>query len=215
MDDRTRLVRAAGKAGVVAGVLTGVGGLAVQVARPRSTVAADMWSYPWPGAAFVAVTLLYAALHVLAFASFWGFSVSALAGPGRAARTGHILALTGTAVLVLAEVVSLFWIGRRNDETGPSATAAVFGLGTLLTAVGFLVLGVRTVRAGLWYGWQRVTPLALGIWTTVLMVLIVTPISALAIGVYGLCIAALGLALVTAPIAPPQPTSVVGPAAVS
>jgi len=206
MDQQTRTVRAAGRAGVVGGVLTAVGGLAVQLAvRPQTAVAPEQWTYPWSGSAFVAVTLVYAALHLLVLACFWGFSVSGLAGPGRAPRVGHVFAMSGTALLALAEVISLFWVGRRIDEAGPVATAMVFGVGTVLTAIGFLVLGVTTLRARAWTGWQRLSPLALGVWTTVLLVLVASPVSALAIAVYGLLIAGLGLAMVTAPVASAEP----------
>lgn len=216
MDKNTRTVRAAGRAGVVGGVLTAAGGIVVQlVVRPQSPVAPEMWTYPWSGGAFVAVTLLYAALHLLVLASFWGFSVSGLAGTGRASRVGHVLALGGTALLAVAEVISILWVGQRVDEAGPSATALVFGLGTVLTAVGFLVLGVSTLRAHTWTGWQRFAPLALGVWTTVLLVLVATPVSALAIGVYGLLIAVLGLAMVTAPEPAADPAPATGRAVVA
>ena len=199
MDNTLRTVRA-GRAGVVGGALTAVGGIGVQLlVLPQTSVAREMWTYPWSGSAFIVVSLLYAALHLLVLGSFWGFSGSGLAGSGRATRVGHVLALGGTALLAVAEVMSLFWVGLRTDAAGPSVTAGVFGLGTVMTAVGFLVLGVRTLRAHAWTGWQRFTPLALGVWTTVLLALVVSSISALAIGVYGLLIAALGLAMVTAP----------------
>ena len=200
MDTHLRTVQAAGRAGVVGGVLTAAGGIGVQLfVLPQTSVSSEMWTYPWSGSAYVVVTLLYGALHLLVLGSFWGFSVSGLAGNGRATRVGYVLALGGTALLAIAEVMSLFWVGQRTDAAGPSVTAGVFGLGTVMTAIGFLVLGVTTLRAHAWTGWQRFTPLALGVWTTVLLVLIVSPISALAIGIYGLLIAGLGLAMVTAP----------------
>jgi hypothetical protein len=216
MDQHIRTVRAAGRAGVVGGVLTAAGGVVVQLfVRPQTSVAPEMWTYPWSGSAFVAVTLLYAALHLLVLASLWGFSVSGLAGRGRAPRVGHVLALSGTALLAVAEVISLFWVGQRMDEAGPTATVVFFGLGTVLTAVGFLVLGATTLRARAWTGWQRLSPLALGVWTTVLLVLVASPISALAIGVYGLLIAGLGLAMVTAPVPAADPAPAGGRAVVA
>ena len=59
MDKLVSTVRAAGQAGVIAGVLTAVDGIGVQLAvRPPTSVAPEMWTYPWSGSAFVVVTLL-------------------------------------------------------------------------------------------------------------------------------------------------------------
>ena len=75
----------------------------------------------------------------------------------------------------------------------------VFGVATALSAVGFLIAGVASVRAGRWTGWRRVTPLATGVWLTALIALAVTPALSAGVGIYGLLIAALGVAVVTDP----------------
>ena len=63
---------------------------------------------------------------------------------------------------------------RAAGRAGPVATAMVFGVGTVLTAIGFLVL-------------------------------VASPVSALAIAVSGLLIAGLGPAMVTAPVPSAEP----------
>lgn len=76
---------------------------------------------------------------------------------------------------------------------------AVFGLGTLLSAIGLILAGTATMRAGLWRDWRRFTPLVTGIWTLVLLGLVFTEVMAAGIAVYGLCFLSLGVALYTWP----------------
>ena len=42
---------------------------------------------------------------------------------------------------------------------GNTIVGGIFALAILLTAVGFLAAGIATVRARLWQGWRRFTPL--------------------------------------------------------
>ena len=204
MDATTRSVRRWAMVGIVGGIATLVGGLTVQaVVVPRTSVAAELWTYPWDGGPFVVVTILYAVFHAMVFAGLWGFRLSGLAGSGGGARTGHALALTGTALLAVAEGLSLLWVGQRMDSAGATVTVAVFGLGTALSAAGFVTLGVTTLRAGRWAGWRRRIPLVLGVWTTLLLLAVATPFGAAGIGIYGGLLTTLFLALYTQPVATP------------
>jgi hypothetical protein len=85
---------------------------------------------------------------------------------------------------------------------------AVFGVATVLTAVGFLVVGIATLRAGVWRGWGRFTPLGVGIAACPLVAIGLTHALPTGVAVYGLCLFAFGVALrgqaqepVSAPIA--------------
>jgi len=89
------------------------------------------------------------------------------------------------------------------DSAGATVTVAVFGLGTVLSAAGFVTLGVTTLRAGRWAGWRRRIPLVLGVWTTLLLLAVATPFGAAGIGIYGGLLATLFLALYTQPVATP------------
>ena len=82
---------------------------------------------------------------------------------------------------------------------------AIFGIASLSTAAGFLAAGIATLRARLWRGWRRFTPLSAGIATCVLLGLDSTT-KALPTGValYGLCLLALGIALYTQPASAPD-----------
>ncbi|MDQ4115914.1 MAG: hypothetical protein M3235_03025 [Actinomycetota bacterium] len=68
------------------------------VVQPASTASEEMWSHPWPSHVFVPVTALFAGLHLLVFLGVLGFARSGVAGTGRSARAGSVLALVGTAV---------------------------------------------------------------------------------------------------------------------
>ncbi|MET8763774.1 hypothetical protein [Lentzea sp. NPDC004782] len=164
--------------------------LAVQPSVPDT-----MWSYPWSAGTFVLVCLAYAVFHVLVLVGVLGFARSGAAGTGRAARAGGGLAVAGTAVLLAAELASIPFRAEPLSATGPSVVGAVFGLGTLLTAAGFLMTGVTTLRAGVWRGWRRYVPLVTGVWTALLVGLAATAGIAFGVGVYGLCVLMLGVAM--------------------
>jgi hypothetical protein len=197
--DSTAL-RRAGTIGAVGGALTALAGLWVQaVVQPASTVSDQMWSYPWSPSALGPVSLLYAVFHGLVLFGLFGFARSGLAGPGRGARVGTTFALTGSALLVVGELASIPFADQRVDAIGPELAGAIFGVATLLSAVGFLVTGITTLQARQWQGWRRFTPLATGIWLIVMIGLPATPVLAAGVGIYGLCLLVLGIALQTQP----------------
>jgi hypothetical protein len=74
-----------------------------------------------------------------------------------------------------------------------------FGLGTLLSAVGFLLAGKAALTSGLWDGWRRYALLVTGIWTTALLGLSFTKALPGSVAIYGLCLLAMCWALYTQP----------------
>jgi hypothetical protein len=195
-----RSIRHLAIAGIVGGGATAISGVVIQAAvQPASTVSDEMWSYPWPSDTFVPVTLLFAGFHLLVFLGVLGFARAGLAGPGRSARVGSVLAMVGTAVFFMAELASIPINDQRMDDAGPMIVGGIFGLGVLLTAVGLLLAGRTTLRAGHWRDWRRFVPLAAGIWTTALVGVSFTKALPTGVGIYGLCILVLGLALYTQP----------------
>lgn len=193
-------IRTNAVAGIAGGAATAVTGLVIQaVVQPASTVSDEMWSYPWSSTTFVPVTLLFAAFHLLVFVGVLGFARSGVAGTSRAARVGSALALAGTAVFFMAELASIPFNDARLDDTGPMTVGGMFGLGVVLTAVGLLSAGVATLRSGQWHDWRRFTPVAAGIWSAVLVGLSLTKALPTGVGIYGLCILVLSLALYTVP----------------
>jgi hypothetical protein len=193
-------LRRAGLLGAAGGALTVISGLVVQgIVLPASDVSDEMWSYPLSSDALVPVSLVYAVFHVLVFIGILGYARSGVAGPGRSARVGTVIALTGTAALFAAELLSIPIADQRMDDTGAVVVGACFGLGSLLSAIGFIVAGIATVRAGRWDGWRRFVPLATGIWLAALVGLAATPALTIGVALYGLFITALGVALWTQP----------------
>jgi hypothetical protein len=202
----TKSLRPAGMSCIVGAAATTLGGIVVQgIVQPATTVSDQRWSYPWSSGALVPISLLWASLHLLVFVGLLGFARSGLAGPSRSVRLGATLALVGTALLFVGELGSILIRDQRTDDTGAVIVGAIFGIASLLTAAGFLAAGIATLRARLWRGWRRFTPLSAGIATCVLLGLDSTT-KALPTGVaiYGLCLLALGVALYMQPTPEPD-----------
>jgi hypothetical protein len=197
----TDSLRRAAIAGIVGATATAIGGLVVQtVVEPATTVSDGMWSYPFSSAALVPMSILGAILHVLVFIAVLGFARSGLAGASRGAHIGLFLALAGTALLFVGELASIPVRDQRVDDTGAAIVGAIFGIGGLLSAIGFIATGVATARAGLWRGWRRFTPLAAGISTGAVFAFQLVDALDAGIAVYGLCLLAFGIALYTQPV---------------
>jgi hypothetical protein len=185
---------------VAGGAATALSAMLVQFfVRPE--VPDTMWSYPWSSGTFVLVCLVYALFHALVLVGVLGFARSEVAGTSRAARAGGALAVAGTAVLLVAELASIPFREDALSATGPAVVGAVFGLGTLLTGVGFLMTGVTTLRAGVWQDWRRYVPLVSGVWSTVMVGIAATGALTIGVGVYGLCLLLLGVAMRTPVVA--------------
>ena len=52
------------------------------------------------------------------------------------------------------------------EDTSAAIVGAIFGLASIVSTVGFLVVGRATLRAGVWHDWRRFSPLTTGIWLT-------------------------------------------------
>ena len=201
----TEFLRTASIGCIVGAAATTLGAIVVQgLVQPATTVSDHRWSYPWSSGALVPISLLWASLHVLVFVGLLGFARSGVAGTSRSARVGTLLALVGTALLFVGELASILIRDQRTDDTGAAIVGSIFALAILLTAVGLLAAGIATARARLWHGWRRFTPLSAGIATTALLGLNVTKALPTGVGVYGLCLFALGVALYTQPRPEPE-----------
>ncbi len=202
---KTESLRTAGISCIIGAAATTIGGIVVQgIVQPATTVSDHRWSYPWSSGALVPISLLWATLHVLIFVGLLGFARSGLAGPSRSARLGTTLALVGTVLLFVGELASILVRDQRTDDSGAGIVGGVFAVAILLTAVGFLAAGITTVRARLWHGWRRFTPLTAGLVTFALLGLNATKALPTGVAVYGLCLLALGVALYTQPTPEPE-----------
>ena len=103
--------------------------------------------------------------------------------------------MAGALLYVVAHALSLVGYDAALDDPIAVAVLSCFGVGTLLTAVGLIMAGTATLRSGVWSGWRRYTPLALGVWMVAMMPLQFTPALPVAVGIYAVAIMALGLAM--------------------
>jgi hypothetical protein len=188
-----------------AGAATAVAGAVLAFGlQPTTDISDDMWRYPWSSsAAFVAFSIFSAVLHGLVIAGLVVLGRNGAAGRSRAATTGVALAITGTALLLIGELASIPIRDAQVDDTSAQIVGAVFGLASIASTLGFLLIGWATLRAGVWHGWHRYTPLAVGLWLAIL-----TPVGIAAptllhggVAIYGLCLLAMAIALHTEPTA--------------
>jgi hypothetical protein len=168
-----------------------------QAVQASTHVSKDQWHYHWSSGTSITVYLFAAGSELLLVFGVLGLLRGGVAGTTRAARLGLWAALVGTALIVVGHLGSIQVRDELVDDGWPHVVGGVFALGTVLTAVGFLLAGRATIRAGIWHGWRRFTPLAVGAWSAVLLGLQFTPALPTAVAVYGLSFLALGVALYT------------------
>ncbi len=137
-----------------AGVLCAVGGAGWLV----NGVVSLVLSQP-SGAAFAISEVLWIVIHVLLLIGVVGLALSGTA-PGWFGGIALGIALLGRVDFVLAEIHSL----SIGDDT-----SFLLPLGALITAVGMTLVGIAVLRAKRWGGWQRFTPLLVGIYPFVAM----------------------------------------------
>jgi hypothetical protein len=210
-DVHTRQTRQAALAFIVAAAATALAGAVLfLILQPTTDLSDDMWRYPWESSgAFVAFTIFSTLLHALVIVGLRAFGRSGVAGTSRAARSGLVLVLVGTALLLVGELASIPVRDGLNDDTNVGIVGAIFGFGGIASTIGFLLIGWATVRAGRWQGWRRFTPIATGIWMTAMNFIGIAAPTSLhgMVGVYGLCLLSIAVALYTqpAPTAPAAP----------
>jgi hypothetical protein len=199
-DVQNRQTRQAAIAFIVAAAATAVAGAVLFLGlQPSTDISDDMWRYPWESSGgFVAFSLFSSLLHGLVIVGLRAFGSSGVAGRSRTATRGVALAVIGTGLLLVGELLSIPIRGAEISDTSATIVAAVFAVGGIASMIGFLLVGRATLRAGVWRGWWRFTPLAPGVWLAVMMFLPSTLLHGM-VGVYGLCLLALAVALYTQP----------------
>ena len=190
-----------GAAFLIAGALaTIVSGILVQaVIQPVSSVPDHQWTYPWSSTAQIPVSILYAAFHLLVIIGLVEVRRAAVTGPHRSGRVGMDLAIAGTALLLVGELASIPIRNANLDDTSAVIVGVVFALAVGVSAIGFLMAGIASARAGRWHDWRRWTLLATGGWLVVLLGISMTKALPTGVAVYGICLLATGVALYTDP----------------
>jgi hypothetical protein len=189
---------ATAKAGIlciVAAAMLVLGCAITQLQTATTNVPDDAWRYPWSSTGFIITTLLWATLQSAVIPAALAFHRSGVAGPGGSARWGGRLVVTGIVIGVIAHLSSLPFVDQTFDDPVVVVIAAMFGVGALLSTVGFILAGIGTLHAGRWSGWARWVPLGIGLFGVALLFLQFTPLLPAAVGLYYAGFIALGLAL--------------------
>jgi hypothetical protein len=138
-----------GGGGAILGALLAVAGNAVVLgAAPH--VPATVVSYPLSahdfqrGQVFFALTQALMALGIVALAR------TRIAGGGRRARVGAVLAVAGFLLTIPGELVLAVVADAATDSGRATVASSVFGLGVLLADTGLVVLGIEALRARVW-----------------------------------------------------------------
>lgn len=170
IDHRRRFSTLGGRAAIVGALLAVAGNAVVLGAEPR--VSADVVSYPLStrafqlGQGFFAVTQALMALGILALVRL------DIAGRGRWARVGTLLAILGFLLTIPGELVLALVADAATDSARATAASSVFGLGVLLADAGLVLLGIAALRARVWPRPWAGLLVALGLF----QLLVVTPV---------------------------------------
>jgi hypothetical protein len=162
-------LRSYGVACAASGVLGIVIGL-VTVAWPHD-VPIDQWSYPFPLGMQWVVSIALVITHLLSAAGFLGVLA---ANPHRSQRGATVtlqIAVAGFVLLAVAEFLSGAIGGQATDSPAATWVGTLFGIASLMTALGGVWAGIVIVREKVWTGLGAWMVLASG----VAMIILVTP----------------------------------------
>ncbi|MFY9915019.1 MAG: hypothetical protein WAK18_10155 [Nocardioidaceae bacterium] len=148
----------------------GVAVAAFTLAYPAA-VPSTQWSYPFPPTVQVVISVVLAAAHLLTLAGFVGVWYARPFGQSRLAPAGLWVAVMGYFGLAIAEILSGAIGDQETTSSAATAVGTVFGIASLLTALGSIVAGTAIARTAVWRGMGRWMVLASG----VVMVVLVTP----------------------------------------
>jgi hypothetical protein len=154
---------ASGVLGVIAGLLTPV--------LYDSAVPSNQWSYPLSTTTQWVLSLGLAIMHVLSAMGFLGVLRARPYGEHRAAAATLRIAVAGFAILSIAELLSGAIGAQDVDSVSATWVGTLFGVASLMTALGGLVAGTVIVRTNRWTGTGAWMVLASG----VVMLVLVTP----------------------------------------
>lgn len=193
--------------GVAAVLFAGVqlqAGVVTVAYRQISPVPSDRLNFPYEGSMSVALSLGWGLAQALFVLSLVAFARGGATGRSRVGRLGSVLLILGGVVFVAAQVLSAFLRDARIDEPAAGVAVMLFAVGSLVTAVGFVLAGVVVVRARRWSSWRRFTPLAVGVAMVCLVPLQFTSMLALGVTLYAATILGFGAALLAEPSEDPS-----------
>lgn len=190
-----------GKAGWVT-VLAGLIGTAaaIGVLLSPAAVPPTRFSYPYDAGGYVLSELLFGLQHLTMLAGVVGLSVL-VPRTARSGRVGLWLAGIGLVLLTGCEIFSVTARTATIDSAQAELVGAAYGLPTVLVGVGFVLVGVVTLRGRLLPGATRWLPLVFGVFVFVALLpaLVADDTAArLALGTWLAVYAGIGVGLVRA-----------------
>jgi hypothetical protein len=195
---RTEQVRAGGYLGIGASVVGITVALVDEFTRPVVPLTAT--SYPLAAAPFAWFEVLLVLFHVAVLGLVLALAISGGVGRRRSARIGLGAALIGCLLQIVAEAGYIFAGNTTVDDVLPVTLSMVFLVSSLLLGLGMMLAGFGALRTGNWRGWRLYAPVAVGVATVVLTVLIFNDVTRnWGLLVWALSIGALGYALASRP----------------
>ena len=188
--------RAAAMACVAAGLLGAASGIYLAVIDPQ--VPDTRFSYPLSAGAFVAIQLWFVVQHLGLIAGVQALWAAGWAGQGRLARTGLWLTQAGLVVLTITEAYAVRAAESAYPGPHTGTLDVLYGSSTIASGIGFVLLGLAVLRAGVATDAARWLPLVMGVWVFVPMtpaIMLGHVPARLSITAWMLLFAALGYAL--------------------
>ncbi len=157
----------AGRACLWAGLLGAASGVYLAAVMP--TVAPERFSYPLDSGPFAVIQAWFVVQHLGLLVGIMALGAVGVAGRGRSARVGQVLAVVGMGMLTATEAVAILAAGQVVTSGAVALLNVGYGLSSTLVGIGLVMVGVGVLRTQLWRGWRRFLPLALGIYVFVPM----------------------------------------------
>jgi hypothetical protein len=156
-----------GWATIAAGLVGAVAAVYLVVIEPAVT--ADRYSYPLSPGGFATIQVFFAVHHLGLLAGLYGLWRSDAIGDSRSGRSGAVGAIGGMGLLTLTELLVISAADAAYPSSQTEVMDVLYGVSSLVIAVGLIVAGIAVLRAGRWRGWRRIVPLALGVYVIVPM----------------------------------------------
>ena len=163
---RARQTETWGAVGFWGGIAGALSAMLLIVYPPE--VSLDHFSYPFGAMGFTIAQLFFALQHVTMVLVIVGLLRTA-AGHSRLARGGLVAAVVGLLLMSVLEVVVILAADAVVGDPLYDTMSSLYGIPTILTAIGLVIGGIGILRARVWLSRARVLPLTLGAYVFVVL----------------------------------------------